>query len=102
MIHYTCDRCKRLIDAEHDLRYTLRMEIQAAVDPVDPDESDDDRDHLLEVQEILERMEDDQSDEIGLDIYERSRYDLCSECYQDFVKNPLGQKESLPLGFSNN
>jgi hypothetical protein len=31
MIHYTCDRCKREIDPEQELRYVVKLEIQAAM-----------------------------------------------------------------------
>ena len=101
MIHYTCDRCKQVIDPQEDLRYTVRLEIQAALDPVDGGDEDD-RDHLLEVQEILERLEDEQSEEIGPDVYERRRYDLCASCYREFIKDPVGYHDSVQLDFSNN
>jgi len=57
MIHYSCDRCRRVIDPEMDLRYTVRVEVSASMDSFDA-KGDDDRDELLEIHEILERMED--------------------------------------------
>ena len=56
MIHYSCDRCKRILDPAEDLRYAVTIEVQAMMDPLDIDEDEDDRDHLLEIQEILERI----------------------------------------------
>lgn len=100
MIHYSCDRCKRSLDPENDLRYVVRMEVQAAMDPLDDDDDDGQRDHLLEIQEILERLEDGDGD-LGEDVYHRRRYDLCSECYRQFVANPLAREVST-LGFSKN
>ena len=41
MIHYSCDRCKREIDAKHDLRYIIRIEIEAAMDRDDCEIADD-------------------------------------------------------------
>ena len=102
MIHYTCDRCKRVLDPVEDLRYVVRLEVQAVMDPVDSDEVDDDRDHLLEVHEILERTEDLQGALIGDDIYQRTRYDLCPECYQRFIRNPIGAEPAVQLNFSEN
>src|SRR2546421_1687660 len=55
MIHFTCDRCRRVIDSEQEARYVVRMEMEAVMDPVHEDEPLDDRDHLLEIDEILER-----------------------------------------------
>ena len=72
MIHYSCDRCKRTLDAEQDLRYVVRIEIHAAMEPVEVDEFEDDRDHLVEIQEILERLDDAESDAIGDDILSRA------------------------------
>jgi hypothetical protein len=61
MIHFTCDRCKRVIDPEQELRYVVRMEIEAAMDPIHESEPADDRDHLLEIDEILERVDTEQA-----------------------------------------
>ena len=44
MIHFTCDRCRQSIDPEEDLRYVVRMEVQAAMEPLDAEEPEDDRD----------------------------------------------------------
>lgn len=102
MIHYTCDRCKRVLDSADDLRYIVKMEIQAALDPIETCDPDDDRDHLLEIEDILERMEDPDSDLLGEDIYQRKCFDLCTDCHRKFVKNPVGCEMTLQLGFSNN
>ena len=61
MIHFSCDRCKRVLGND-ELRYVVRLEVQAMVDPVDGEELDDDRDHLLELHEILERLDDEDAD----------------------------------------
>jgi hypothetical protein len=102
MIHYSCDRCKRVLDSQNDLRYVVRLEVQAVMDPLNDCESDDDRDHLMEIEEILERVDDEQCDSIGEEIYQKRRYDLCSECYRKFVQNPLGREAKASLGFSQN
>ncbi|MFV1964655.1 MAG: hypothetical protein ACC628_04480 [Pirellulaceae bacterium] len=102
MIHYSCDRCKRALDPAADLRYAVMIEVQAVMDPLDVDETEDDRDHLLEIQEILERIDDAENDLIGDDIYQKSRFDLCSDCYQKFIKNPIGRETPAHLGFSQN
>jgi len=44
MIRFTCDLCKREIDPEEDLRYVVKIEIYASLDPMVLEE--DDRDHL--------------------------------------------------------
>jgi hypothetical protein len=77
------------------------MEICAAFDPVCVEE-DGDRDHLQEIQEILERIEDAEDDQIGDDVYQQLRFDLCPECRKKFLRNPLGRESISILDFSEN
>ncbi|TWU44116.1 hypothetical protein Q31b_16510 [Novipirellula aureliae] len=101
MIHYTCDRCKREIDACHETRYTVRIEIQASSDPALAD-FDEDIDHLTELHQVLEGIADDDLD-FPLSLPAQIvRYDLCPECHQQFLKNPLGRDAMMAIGFSNN
>ena len=100
MIRFTCDLCKREIDPEQDLRYVVKMEIYAAFDPLALEE--DDRDHLQEIQDILERSEDLDSDQIGDDVYQQLRFDLCPDCRKRFLRNPLGRESTKILNFSEN
>jgi hypothetical protein len=91
-----------MIDPQDELRYVVKLEICAAMDPVDAADIEDDRDHLLEVNEILERLEAEEDDNIGDDIYQKKHFDLCSQCYREFAKNPLGRDQRVHLGFSAN
>jgi hypothetical protein len=100
MIHYTCDCCKRIIDSEEELRYVVRMEVYAVMD--DTSDDDDDRDHLSEIHEILEKMEDAASDQIGDEVYQQVRYDLCPECRKRFVENPFVRDTAKQYFFSQN
>ena len=99
MLHYSCDLCKRPLDSENDLRYVVKVEVYAAFDPL---EIDDDTDNLQEIHEILERLDDQASAEIGDDVYQQLRFDLCPECRKRFLKNPLGRKAAEHFDFSNN
>ena len=101
MIHYTCDRCKREIDPEQELRYVVKLEIQAAMEPLDCDEIEGDRDHLMEIQEILEQLIDD-DDAVAADVYQKQRFDLCPDCHRRYIQNPLGHELTPQFGFSNN
>jgi len=92
----------RVLDPSEDLRYAVTIEVQAVMDPLDVDEAEDDRDHLLEIQEILERLDDAENEMIGDDIYQKRRHDLCPDCYRKFIKNPLGRETPAHLGFSQN
>lgn len=102
MIHYTCDRCKRTIDPEDELRYSVQMEVRAVFGTGDGCCAEEEEDHLLELHEILERMEDAESEDVCEDVYNRRRFDLCPDCYQQFIRNPVGRDTPLTIGFSHN
>lgn len=101
MIHYSCDRCKRIIDTAKEPRYVLKIEAQAVLEPLSEDELEDDRDHLLEIHETLEAMDLD-NEEIEPAESMRKTYDLCAKCYQKLLRDPLGTEAARHLGFSRN
>ena len=101
MVHFTCDGCGRQLDPEYDIRYVVRMEVYASLDPTD-DDRDDDRDHLQEIQDILERLDDSEDAQIGDDVYQQVRYDLCCECRKQFLRNPLARPTTVQFDFSEN
>ena len=100
MIQYICDRCHRKIEAQ-ELRFSVRIQIQAALDPNEA-EMDEDRDHLVELQGILNEMEDADYEEISQTAFQQCNYDLCSDCHRQFVKNPLATDAGANLEFSDN
>jgi hypothetical protein len=102
MIRYVCDLCKREMDPDEDLRYVVRMEIYAAFDPTAVAEENDDRDHLQEIQDILDRLEQTNADQVGDEVYQQLHFDLCPECRKRFVKNPLCRETGKVLDFSKN
>ena len=102
MIRYSCDLCKRELDSHDDLRYVVKMEVYAAFDPSAANEEDDDRDHLQDIQDILERIEDAEDIQIGEEVYQQLRFDLCPECRRRFLENPLGREVAKAFGFSAN
>jgi hypothetical protein len=78
------------------------MEVYAAFDPVAMDELVDDRDHLQEIQEILQRCADAADPQVSTEVYEQLRFDLCPDCRKKFVQNPLGREHSKQFDFSKN
>ena len=102
MIHYSCDRCKRSLKSQEDLRYVVKLEVLMAMEPLDPDDVEEDRDHLMEINEILERMDDADAGCFEDDVYQKRHYDLCADCYKKYIKNPIGCEHAVQLGFSEN
>ena len=112
MLHYSCDICTRPIDTHADVHHVVKIEVFPAVDDVADHgccedngphiASREDADHLEEMQDMLERL-DEEDLPAGLADGARSmRFDLCDACRQRFVKNPLGVKSGKTLDFSNN
>ncbi|MCA9178582.1 MAG: hypothetical protein KDB14_29175 [Planctomycetales bacterium] len=99
MIHYSCDRCKKTLSSG-EVRYVVRMEVQATLD--DEDNSED-RDYLSEIHEILERQDAMESDDFDETLYTRKSFDLCESCRHALVANPLGRPSPIHnLPFSAN
>ena len=101
MIRYTCDLCKRDLDPRSDLLYKVKIEIGAVFDPVE-ETIDDDRDHLQEIHDILEHMEDADVEHIADQVHQTMSFDLCAECRRQFVKRPLGRETTHLFDFSKN
>jgi len=100
MIHFVCDVCKRSLDPE-DLRYVVRMEVYAALDNTDAD-LDNDRDHLQEIEDVLEHLDESDDHELGDEVYQQLRFDLCAACRKKFLSDPLGRRMPQHLDFSQN
>ena len=104
MLHYSCDVCKRPINTATDIRHVVKIEVFPAVEDhaaVTDDGGDDAAGHLEEMQNLLERLDED--DLANLEESTRSLlFDLCDACRQRFLKNPLGMKSGTTLDFSNN
>lgn len=83
------------------MRYAVRMDIRAIVD-IAEDCIDEERDHLLEIHELLEIAEDIDEDEPMDDVYQQMKFDLCPTCFRKFIKNPVGKESSAEFNFSEN
>jgi len=97
---------RHLQTADSDLRHVVKIEVFPAVEDQPcgcpgGSVSQHDADHLEEMQDLLERLDD--ADLADIEDATRSlRFDLCDACRQRFVKNPLGVKGGKQLDFSNN
>lgn len=102
MIHYSCDRCQRLIETDDEIRYVVRLEVEAKLgDNVFADQ-DEEHDHLLEIHEILERQGDESDAMVDDEVYSRKRFDLCTNCYKAYLRNPMGREPAKTIDFSQN
>ncbi len=102
MIHYTCDRCQTVLDPADQTRYVVQLEVHCvgsqSVGPV----TDADVDSLTELHQLLEGSEGEPLIADPELPTHRGRYDLCPQCYKQFLRNPLGRDANFALHFSNN
>ena len=97
MIESACDRCGRPLQ-RMDRQYLATMEIRPVVGAAHSDEDPGDRDHLLELHEMLEAGADvDAPDEQHV-----REFLLCHDCCQRVQEDPMTQDAALHVGFSQN
>jgi hypothetical protein len=109
MLHYSCDLCKRPIDTLADVRHVVKIEVFQAVEESQACSmagccggDREDEDHLEEMQDLLERLDDHECEGLLDEGTVTLRFDLCDACRQRFIKNPLGMKNGKKLDFSQN
>jgi hypothetical protein len=107
MIHYSCDRCKRELEPS-ELRYVVKLELQAVLEPAVCNEHEDDRDYLgelndqIECEDLEDFDEDFDAEDLSEEPARQHHYDLCPRCAKELQRNPLGRETHLRFGFSQN
>jgi len=97
MLHYTCDLCGQPMSATDDRRYVVKMEVYAVHDPDELTEADLDDDHLDEVSQILEDLNDQPDADTVPPAYQKLQYDLCPTCHKKFLRDPLSKETAQKL-----
>lgn len=100
MRHFTCDVCARPVGSSE--RFIATVEVRPAFDPDELTEADLDTDHLQQMAELIEQIE-----ETGVEPEDETEprtfsFDLCQSCRTRFVRDPLGRELPQRLNFSQN
>ncbi len=90
MLHITCDLCGTELRPGQD-HYVVKIEVFARHDPAQLTEADLEEDHMEAVSQLLRELDDDQSAEAIQPARHHLRYDLCPECRQRYLDNPLNK-----------
>jgi hypothetical protein len=98
MLHFSCDICGKDLTPNGAARYVVKMEAFAATDPDD----DLDADHVEEMAQILNEMDDGEEGPELLPACQKMRFDLCAACARKFIKDPLGRETASRFDFSEN
>jgi len=102
MIHYTCDMCGKPLLVEEQVRYVVKIEVYAAYDTMDITDEDLEEDHIEEMRELVEDMEDMTTEEVEEGVYKTLRFDLCPGCKAIYLCDPLSQTQGRRISFGDN
>ena len=101
MIVYRCDGCGREL-SKGTMRYTVKIDVQAAYDTLEVGLAELIRDHRAELVELIEKMRDVPPQKIEETVYKGMKLDLCPACQRAFIASPLrfhpeGARDAAPL-----
>ncbi len=102
MIHYSCDICGKPLHADKDVRYVVKVEVYGIYEEDDFDEDEDVFEDELDELEDLDDEIDAEMEEFEDGEYKTFRFDLCSECHNKYLQNPLFIKSGRKPRFSEN
>ena len=89
----TCDMCGKMLLADEDTRYVVRIEVFAAYDPMELTEDDLRRDRAADIAQLLARMEQMNPQELEDQVYKKFVFDLCPACQRKYLANPLRTRQ---------
>ena len=98
MLHFSCDLCGQPLK---DDRFVARVEVYPAFDPDELGEDDLDADHMQQVADLIQQMQDG-AGHMDDCASRQFRFDLCHDCHAKFLKDPLGRDNARRLNFSEN
>lgn len=90
MLHITCDLCGKELRVGQD-HYVVKVEVFAQHDPSQLTEEDLDEDHMEAIGQLLRDLDDDDVADIIEPPQQHLRYDLCSDCRQRYLSDPLNK-----------
>ena len=101
MLHVTCDLCGKKLHPGED-HYVVKIEVFAGHDPAELTEADLEEDHMEAVSQLIRQMEAGEcSDEVAPTSH-HLRYDLCPDCRQRYLRDPLSKDAAGKFDFSEN
>ncbi len=84
-----CDRCDKTLLLDENVRYEVRIIVQAAYDPMEITGGDLEQGGSEGWQRLLEELEKLSEEEAQDQIYRDLRFDLCPPCQRVYLKKPL-------------
>ncbi len=95
MVHgLNCDRCDKTLLLDENVRYQVRIIVQAAYDPMEISADDLREARPGDWKTLLAQLENLSEEEAQNQIYREFAFDLCPDCQQDYLRSPLGVERS--------
>lgn len=88
-----CDRCDDELLVESDVRYVMKVDVQAAYDPMELTREDLQQDFQAEFEKILRQLEGSSKRELNDQVHYQAKLDLCPRCQREVLKF-LGTRRS--------
>lgn len=88
----SCDRCDKSLLIDEDVRYEVRIIVQAAYDPMEITSEQLAQTSPVDWKNLIECLEKMTEEEMQDEVYRELRFDLCPDCQKDYLKAPLPQK----------
>jgi hypothetical protein len=86
---FTCDMCGKVLLADENTRYLVRIEVLAAYDPMELTEHDLASDRREEIERLLDQMRHADPQALQDQVYRRMQFDLCPGCQRRYLAGPL-------------
>ncbi|UUO07689.1 hypothetical protein M4951_05115 [Blastopirellula sp. J2-11] len=103
MSQYACHCCQQVFDKATDpcfiVRLTAFLEIEPQLDEYDL--HDTDHDHLSAISDALEKIQSLDDPTLHEEHLERN-FQMCRDCYQRFMADPISRDVSASISFSAN
>jgi hypothetical protein len=84
-----CDACGDGLLVDDDTRYIVRVEGYAAYDPLELTQQDLAGDLAGKTERLLEEISTLDPETLQDQVHRNFRYDLCTRCWQLYVRDPL-------------
>jgi hypothetical protein len=105
MRHFSCDGCGKDLTEVLDGRFIVRVDAHAAHDVTELTDFDLDSDAIEETAALLTALDDGLVEDGELaPIPSRAamEYDMCPNCFRNYLKDPLGRSNRKQWAFSTN
>ena len=84
-----CDRCDKTLLLDEDVRYEVRIVVQAAYDPMEITRADLESSSEGDWRRLIEKLETLSAEEAQNQIYRELQFDLCPGCQKDYLRQPI-------------